>query len=183
LERNIRWCTRCFVPVRELTPRPALHDRDFVGTPIHERGNVPRWSRWEKTATTFGPRGRIVATSLLFLTLVPALSTNALVYLVTFPFVAVVMLREIWAKGWFVPDDPAEGPRAPSEPEPGLEPEPISARKVLRWAIAVGAVVAFACGPIEVKASVIGFAAIALLVWFWTAFDSGEAQASSASPP
>jgi hypothetical protein len=30
----------------------------------------------------------------------------------------------------------------------------------------------FAYGPIEVKASMIGFAAIALLVWFWTAFDS-----------
>jgi hypothetical protein len=106
-----------------------------------------------------------VATSLLFLTLVPALSRNALVYLVTFPFVAVVMLREIWAKGWFVPDDPAQLPNRP-------RPNPINARKVLRWAIAVGAIVAFAYGPIEVKASVIGLAEIGLLVWFWTAFES-----------
>jgi hypothetical protein len=163
---------RCFEPVRELTPRPALHEGDFVGTPIHERGNIPRWSRWEKTATTFGPRGRIAATGLLFLTLVPALSTNALVYLVTFPFVAVVMLREIWAKGWFLPDDPTAAQRTSSAPEPESEPEQITARKVLRLAIAVGAVVAFAYGPVEVKASVIGFAAIALLVWFWSAFDS-----------
>jgi hypothetical protein len=82
-----------------------------VGAPVHERGNIPRWTRWEKTATTFGPWGRIVVTALLFLTLVPALSLKGIVYLVTFPFFAVVVLREIWAKGWFVPDDPATRPK------------------------------------------------------------------------
>jgi hypothetical protein len=35
----------------------------------------------------------------------------------------------------------------------------------------VAGVIGFASGPIEVKAAVVGFAAIWLLVWFWTAFD------------
>jgi hypothetical protein len=81
--------------VRGLSPRPALHDRDFVGVPVHKRGNTPRWTRWQKTTTTFGPWGRIVATSLLFLTIVPPIFVNNLVNQVTFPFVAAVMLREI----------------------------------------------------------------------------------------
>ena len=55
LPRDIRWCARCFEPVRELSPRARLHDGDFVGRPIHERGKVPRWTRWEQTATTFSP--------------------------------------------------------------------------------------------------------------------------------
>jgi hypothetical protein len=169
---DIRWCTRCFEPVRELTPRPALHEGDFVGTPVHERCNIPRWSRWEKTATTFGPRGRIATTALLFLTLIPALSTNALVYLVTFPFFAALMLREIWAKGWFLPHDPMAAAPASSRHEPGPKPEPIGVRAVMRWTVDIAAVVAFAYGPAEVKASAIGFAAIALLVWFWSAFES-----------
>jgi hypothetical protein len=42
----------------------------------------------------------------------------------------------------------------------------------MRWTVGIAAVVAFAYGPVEAKTSVIGFAAIALLVWFWTAFDS-----------
>jgi hypothetical protein len=44
--------------------------------------------------------------------------------------------------------------------------------RIFKWAVVVAAVVAFAYGPVEVKAAVIGFAAIALLVWFWTTFDS-----------
>src|SRR5262245_3718657 len=111
LPADIRWCTRCYEPVRELTPRARLHDRDFVGTPVHERGNIPRWTRWERTATTFGPWGRIVATALLLLILVPAILMNGVVYLVTFPFFAALVLQGIWAKGWFVPEDPTTAPR------------------------------------------------------------------------
>jgi hypothetical protein len=102
----------------------------------------------------------------------PPIFVSNLVYQITFPFVAVVMLREIWAKRVFGADDPAGVPRAPSAPEQGSEPKPIRVRGIFRRAIAMAAVVAFAYGPVEVKASVIGCAAIALLVWFWTAFDS-----------
>ena len=47
----------------------------------------------------------------------------------------------------------------------------ISAIGVTRWTLGVIAVAAFAYGPLEVKAGVMGLSAIALLVWFWTAFD------------
>jgi len=109
---------------------------------------------------------------LLLLILVPAILANGVVYLVTFPFFAAVVLQGIWAKGWFVPDEPT---MAPGGSAPSLEPppkrEPIGVRKVLQWTVAVAAVVAFAYGPIEVKAATMGLVAIWLLVWFWTAFD------------
>jgi len=172
---DIRWCTHCYEPVRELSQRAPIHDGDFVDRPIHERGRIPRWSRWEKTATTFGPWGRIAATVLLFATLLPAIAFNGFVYAICFPVAATVLLREIWAKGWFVPQDPREAPVA-TMPDPaaaeGPRPQPIAMTRVLRWGGAIVGLVAFAYGPVEVKVSVIGLAAIALLAWFWTAFDS-----------
>jgi hypothetical protein len=43
--------------------------------------------------------------------------------------------------------------------------------RVIRWTLGVIAVIPFAHGPVGVKAGVMGLSAIALLVWFWTAFD------------
>jgi ribosomal protein L40E len=174
LPPDIRWCTRCYEPVRELSPRAPIHDGDFVDRPVHERGAIPRWSRWEKTATTFGPWGRIGATVLVFATLLPAIAFNGFVYAICFPVAATVLLREIWAKGWFVPEEPREAPTATiPDPEPvdGSRPQPFAVTRFLRWGVAGVGLVAFAYGPIEVKAAVVGFAAISLLVWFWTAFD------------
>jgi hypothetical protein len=96
--------------------------------------------------------------------------TNAIVYLSTFPFIGVVLLREIWAKGWFVPEEPEVRSGVPMKKTPP-EPEPIGATRVLRWSAASAGVVAFARGPVEVKAAVIDVATIGLLVWFRTAFD------------
>jgi hypothetical protein len=79
-------------------------------------------------------RRRIVATAALFLTLVPAIPLNGIVYLVTFPFFAAVVLREIWAKGWFVPEDGpprVEGSRVDAEDT--APSEPITVSKVVRW--------------------------------------------------
>ncbi len=174
LPADVRWCTRCYEPAREYAPRAPIHRGDFVDRPIHERGNVPRWSRWEESATTFGPWGRIVTTVLVVSTLLPALAFKGIVYVIAFPVFAAVVLREIWAKGWVVPDEPGEKPVAqppPSRPEPA-DPDPISAIRVTRWALGVIAVAAFAYGPVEVKAAMMGLSEIALLVWFWTAFDS-----------
>jgi hypothetical protein len=42
----------------------------------------------------------------------------------------------------------------------------------MRWTIGVIAVAALAYGPIQAKAAVMGLAAIAQLVWFWTAFEA-----------
>jgi hypothetical protein len=106
-------------------------------------------------------------------TLLPALAFKGIVYVITFPVFAAVVLREIWAKGWVVPDEPDATPIAqpsPAVPAPA-DPEPISAIRVIRWTLGVIVVAAFAYGPVEVKAAVMGLAAIALLVWFWTAFD------------
>jgi hypothetical protein len=132
---------------------------DVVDRPIHERGNGPRWSRWEKSATTFGLWRRIVATALLVSTLLPALAFRGIVYVITFSVFAAVVLREIWAKGWVVPDEPdskksvAQPPAVP--PAPAF-PEPIWASRVIRWTLGVIAVAAFAYGPVEVKAAVVG---------------------------
>jgi hypothetical protein len=51
--------------------------------------------------------------------------------------------------------------------------ETISAIRVIPLTLGVIAVAAFAYGSVEVKAGVMGMglSAIALLVWFWTAFD------------
>jgi hypothetical protein len=97
---------------------------------------------------------------------------SGIVYAVIFPFVVVVMLREIWAKGWFIPhQEAALAVRQPTVREEPSASEPITVAKILRWTIGVAGVIGFASGPIEVKAAVVGFAAIWLLVWFWTAFD------------
>ncbi len=101
----VRWCTRCHEPVRELTPRePIWAEGEFVDQPVHTGGAVPRWSRWEKTATTLGPWGRIGLTVALFGTLPFAASIGMFLYLLWFPVIAVVALRGIWARGWMVPE-------------------------------------------------------------------------------
>jgi hypothetical protein len=107
----------------------------FVGSPVHERGEIPRWTGWESTATTFGPWGRITATALVFATLIPAVEFNGLVQAITFPVGAALLLREIWAKGWYVPE--TESPKAErahaKPPRPGsIDSEPITMRKLIR---------------------------------------------------
>ena len=72
---------------------------------MHADGHARHWSRWEKTATTLGPWGRIGLTVTLFATLPFAAAVGMLLYLVWFPVIAVVALRGIWAKGWVIPDD------------------------------------------------------------------------------
>jgi hypothetical protein len=160
--------------VRELTPRAALHDGDFVGSPIHQGGDTPRWTRWEATATTFGPVGRIAATAVVLGTLIPALAFNGFVYAITFPVVAVLLLREIWAKGWYVPEtESPKDDRRRSEASPSVraQPEPITTRSLVRWGLVLGGSVAFAYGNAGIKAGVASFATIALLVWLRTSFD------------
>jgi hypothetical protein len=168
-----RWCTRCYEPVRELTPRSRIHEGDFVGTPVHERVDIPRWTRWESTATTFGPWGRIAATAVVFATLVPGIAFNGPLYAIAF-ILAAVLLREIWAKGCYLPE--AESPKdgrphtEPPRPTP-QDPEPITARRVIRWGLVLAGSSAFAYGNAGIKAGVVSFATIALLVWLWTSFD------------
>ena len=111
LPGGVRWCSQCYEPVRELTPRePVWRDGEFVGQPLHTGGAVPHWSRWEGTATTLGPWGRTVLTIVLLATLPVAGGFGMFMYVIWFPVIAVVGLRGIWAKGWVVPG--ASSPRA-----------------------------------------------------------------------
>jgi hypothetical protein len=116
LSGDVRWCLRCYTAARELTPRaPVWAPGEFVDNPTHTGGHAPRWSRWEKSATTLGPRGRIGLTVALFATVPFAASVGMFLYLLWFPVIAVVVLRGVWAKGWMVPDD---GPRDVDRPAP-----------------------------------------------------------------
>jgi hypothetical protein len=118
--------------------------------------------------------GRIVATAIVFGTLIPGLAFNGLLYAITFPILAGVFLREIWAKGWYVPEaDPPDRERSIAEPSPApaLEPEPITTGKLVRWGLVLLGSVAFAYANEGIKAGVVSFATIWLLVWLWTSFD------------
>ena len=43
---------------------------------------------------------------ILFATLLPAISYGNIVFVLTFPVAAAVVLKAVWAKGWVVPDEP-----------------------------------------------------------------------------
>jgi len=103
LHGDVRWCLHCYEPARELTPRAAVWAQgEFVDNPIHTGGPVPHWSRWEKTATTFGPVGRVIATVVAALWVLGAAGGSPLTLIFVLPVVGVV-IRAIWAKGWAVP--------------------------------------------------------------------------------
>ena len=110
LHGDVRWCLRCYEPARELTPRAAVWaPGKFVDNPIHSSGPVPHWSRWEKTATTFGPVGRVIATVVAVLWVLGAAGGSPLTLIFVLPVVGVG-LRAIWAKGWVVPGVEAASP-------------------------------------------------------------------------
>lgn len=118
----MRWCTRCYEPVRELTPRePVWAAGEFVDQPIVRSGAVPHWSRWEKSATTFGPIGRMTISVVSVFWLLGAAVQNPLTTLFVLPLV-VVLLRSVWQRGWVIPDHvapdhvAAEASARPSEP-------------------------------------------------------------------
>jgi hypothetical protein len=109
-------------------------------------GHIPHWSRWEKSATTFGPTGGVVAMVILLSTLLPANSYSNLVYVLTFPVAAAVVLNATSAKGWVVPDEP-DLPPLPVD-EPPHPPEPLTgamrAWRIATWTLGLGALLLFA---------------------------------------
>ena len=135
------------------------------------RGHIPHWSRWEKSATTFGPTGRVVATVILLSALLPAISQGNIVFVLTFPVAAAVVLNAIWAKGWVVPDEPDLPPLPVEPPRP---PEPLTAAmrawRIATWTLGLAALLLFAYGPVPAKAAVLALAAIALPCWFFRGF-------------
>ncbi|HTG48067.1 MAG TPA: hypothetical protein VK646_10475 [Actinomycetota bacterium] len=169
LHPDLRWCPRCYAPVYELTPRAKLHDGDFVSAPLAEGGHRPHWSRWEKSATTFGPAGRIALTVLVVLTLPMALLSNMFVYAAAFPIVAATTLGSIWARGWVVPDEPDLPPLPAAgrgEPDAPWTAGRV-AREALPWICAAVAMLAVSYGPLPLKAAVLIGACIGGPIWFW----------------
>src|SRR5207244_6578884 len=104
---DLPWCPQCYEPITQFAARAPLHHGDFVGSPIPTGGHIPHWSRWEKSATTFGPVGRVIATVLLVATLLPAITSGGFMCLIAFPIAAAVVLRAVSAKGRLGPDPPA----------------------------------------------------------------------------
>ena len=174
LPADVRWCGLCHAPVREFTPRMPLHQGDFVGMPTATGGYRPHWSRWDRSPTTFGPAGRIVATLLFLATLPLALQAGNFMYLFVFPVVAVVVLGGIWAPGWIVPGE-IELPPVPEafRIEPAPEPLPATAMVVFRvvaWTVGVGALLVFAYGPTQAKAAVLALTVLGGLYAFFRGF-------------
>jgi hypothetical protein len=103
LSPDVPWCGRCSEPVRQFAARPPLHDEhSFVGTPSHVRTAGGHYTRWEKTATTFGPTGRVGWTiGLVGYLILEASSTFFLLWFVQL-FIAGWLLKEIWKRGWAV---------------------------------------------------------------------------------
>lgn len=103
LSGGVRWCVRCYAPVRELTPRaPIWAPGEFVDTPIVADGAVAHWSRWEKSQTTFGPFGRIAVTVVTLLWLLGAIGQSPITAVFVLPL-SVVIIRSVWQPGWVVP--------------------------------------------------------------------------------
>ncbi|GIV00599.1 MAG: hypothetical protein KatS3mg014_2214 [Actinomycetota bacterium] len=112
LAGDVRWCLRCYEPVRELSPRPPqLPPLPAVREPSPE----PRTSRFRAGPTTLGPVGRILATLVVAL-FAPwrglvgfdgALGPLMLWYLLGYTMIAVLLLRHIWRR------EPAVDPGRP----------------------------------------------------------------------
>ena len=114
LSPDVRWCLRCYEPVRELAPRePQLPPMPTVHEPVHEPVPEPRMSRWHAGPTTFGPVGRVVATLALALSgpwqgLVGFGGMEGplmLWYLLGCTVLSVLLLRHIWRKERVVDPD------------------------------------------------------------------------------
>ena len=180
LSGDVRWCGLCAAPVRELTPRARLHRGDFVGIPIATGGHRPHWSRWEKSATTFGPWGRIVATGIFFLTALLIVGLGNFLFILAFALMIVPVLGAIWATGWVVPDEPdlsqpIEQDRLERERTKSLvvEDPPTLAQRIWRvgmWALGLGLVLVIAYGPLQARAVALALGAILGFLWFWRCF-------------
>lgn len=110
LPPDVRWCVRCYAPVRELTPRdpplPPLADVEEPPAHIARWAPLPHvpppreYSRWRGGPTTFGPWGRIGLSALVVLFFPWGPFTGiAFFYLLGYIPTAAILLWGIWRKG------------------------------------------------------------------------------------
>jgi hypothetical protein len=165
---DLPWCLQWYEPITRFAARAPLHHGDFVGSPIPTGGHIPHWSRWEKSATTFGPVGRVVATMLLFATLLPAIASGGFMYLIAFR--SRGRAERSLGEGWVVPDEPDLPPLPVTE----VSHPPLSrgeqVRRIIRWTFGLAAILVFGYGPVPAKAILLALAAIVLPWWFFRAF-------------
>jgi hypothetical protein len=139
--------------------------------PIATGGHAPHWSRWEKSATTFGPVGRLTATALFLCSLPLALSFGMFLYIVMFPVVATVVLGGICAKGWVVPDEAPERPPLPvtEREETVVQPTTPAMRafRIVVWVAVFAGCAVFAYGPVAAKAVVLAVGTLVGLYAFY----------------
>lgn len=134
---------------------------------------MPHWSRWEKSATTFGPVGRILLTLGFVLSIPPSWSFGMILYLVWAPVFGYVFLSSVWAKGWVVPDEP-DLPPLPDRPAPEVVPDRMTpvqiAFRITAGVTALAMLLAILGGPAEVRSAVMMTAGFALLygVFRWS---------------
>jgi hypothetical protein len=109
LPPSVPWCTRCFEPVRHLSPRdpqlPPRTDLELVDPatirPDHAtiRLERPTYSRVRRGATTFGLWGRLALTAVVLFWLPWGVFTPmTLFYLVAYLPIATLLLAGIWRK-------------------------------------------------------------------------------------
>ena len=181
LQPDVRWCGLCLEPIREFTSRTPVHDR----VPQHETSprirlvspgtehTGGRYTRWEKTPTTFGPVGRSVITAVLVTWIVSAFFTMFVVSWLLLASIGGWILKEVWRKGWVPTERIVESGTPATVPEPATMPAPpyIPLRTKVAWiglgVVFLGAALGFAYGSESVQSVVLMGGSLTLLVgWF-----------------
>lgn len=150
------------------------------------------YSRWEKSAATFGPTGRIVGTAAIVLLLVWAFLFVFFIYWIIFAIVGVWVIQQLWKPGWVAPASAAravttgdqmpiiqpitegfrvprpEEPLAPSRPAPLTRGE-IAGRIVLAI-VGLALIAIFTWGSQELRVAAIGLATMLGMYAFFRSF-------------
>jgi hypothetical protein len=143
-----------------LSPRPGLHRGDFVD----RNTGVEYRSRWQKSAATFGPLGRVAWSALVVGGLMWAFFAVFFVAWFCLLGVGIVVLRDIWQPGRVLPARPrpafvANPDRASQDSSERESQVPLPrAVIVFRSLLAVSglaAILAFDQGSLETKAAVV----------------------------
>jgi hypothetical protein len=90
LRTGMGWCGQCFAPV----DGPAFPARPVAA----EQVVIPTYTRWRKTATKFGPFGRVSWTLGVLAGLALCLFSRDPFALVAMVIVGGVVLRSVWGR-------------------------------------------------------------------------------------
>jgi len=163
LPGDVRWCGRCFEPVREFEPRATIHPGGVVGTPRP----APRRSRWRGGPTSLGPVGKVLTTAAIVLLGPWSLSFGTLLWAPAWITLSVFVLREVWRPQAVGPNEPPTRAERFREGHPVLG-HPLDPRLLVVLALSVLALapLVLGTGAIFVVEAVGGMIALgSLLAW------------------